>query len=651
MNKRDFNRVHFYSREDLAGSRELLKGESILKSEIKTSYNDINDILELYHLKKYFDNDLYLKNWTIEDLDNFKEKTNEYGNKVGQFFAGINEINAMVLYESVQLGYTQSFWEIVSSHSTFKRISKVTFRALLDIKPHLITEILIHKPLVDYYCAELKNFLLDYEKAAEILLTHYEAEKQNRDRQYFIPSKLTVVDKENIILKYLDSDVINLNYLALIQNVRNKAEFKISDRTKLKAKRLNKKETEKLFVNNSSIKYGVSVSFPDDTANIINAYFDDEHVIHYEYSLNFIKKNDTPYVLFQNFRDLFGFVDNQWRINLVSKKNQRVLFEELMGVRSENEYRTGTAFSLSEMTSGAQIYGYSRIVKGLNTTLEDILHLTFTAFFREKYGFAENARFLIPSATNSYFEKVRLLAPEFESILKQFKLYVEDGFIDFELLQISSVPTVISDIPSLNSNKYIYFNSDNKEMGYSSSLLFSDQSFLNYVEPFAEKNYKNFFRLALNENLNYNNFEQYQKQQIDFLIEKDFFKVTDNEILEIANIERLLILQDLYENEFASYHRYSLKLQNEVLRMVDEKILFFDSSLFSKSEQSYFNYFLNKKEFTNGLELRNSYLHGTQANPEEIQKHEYAYFSYLKLLVLVILKIEDDLQIALNIEK
>lgn len=86
--------------------------------------------------------------------------------------------------------------------------------------------------------------------------------------------------------------------------------------------------------------------------------------------------------------------------------------------------------------------------------------------------------------------------------------------------------------------------------------------------------------------------------------------------------------------------------------MKTENIVYFESSLFSKPEQAYFNYFLNKSEFTNGLDLRNSYLHGTQANPEEIQKHKYAYFTYLKLLILTLLKIEDDLIIskALKIE-
>jgi len=80
--------------------------------------------------------------------------------------------------------------------------------------------------------------------------------------------------------------------------------------------------------------------------------------------------------------------------------------------------------------------------------------------------------------------------------------------------------------------------------------------------------------------------------------------------------------------------------------METENIVFFESSLFSKPEQAYYNYFLNKSEFSNGLDLRNSCLHSTQASQDEIQKHENAYFTYLKLLFLALLKIQDDLEIS-----
>lgn len=321
-----------------------------------------------------------------------------------------------------------------------------------------------------------------------------------------------------------------------------------------------------------------------------------------------------------------------------------------MGVRSQNEYNDGMVFSLSEMTSHTQIIGYNKIVGDLGTSLEEIIHYVFTNALQERYKFAENARFYIPTAS-SYFEKVRLIAPEFESVLKQFKLYVEDDCIDFELLQISSTPTSIKDIPSLNQNKYIYFNYNNKEILGCSNLFFSDQTLLAYVEPFKDEKYHTLFDLLANEQVKFNSYEEHQKPRLEYLISKGFIAVDNNGYIQIVNIQRALILKDLYDNEFASFYRYPKDFRIEVQKMATEDIILFNSSLFSKPEQAYFNYFLNKSEFTNGHDLRNSYLHGTQANPNEIQKHEYAYFTYMKLIVLVILKIDDDLQISYALKK
>ncbi|WP_077923328.1 hypothetical protein [Spirosoma sp. 209] len=646
MRQHDLNRVEFYSKEDMAGPHHLSKGEHILRSETKSSYTDINDVLELYNLKKYFDNELYLKSWTQDDISNFKQKATEYGKIIGQFFLTITDANIVELHGKLLQGYIHSFWEIVSNHNVFKRISKPTFTVILESEPHLIKEVLTHKGLVDYYHTELKDFLLTYSQSAEILLGFYETENEPHRNPKFIPKSLTVADKENIISNYLNSTDTNLNYIGLVKNLRNRNDFKISDKTRLKAKRLYKSETEKFFADKGGMAYGISISFPENAEKLKEVYIDDKLVAHYSYSLDFIKENNRPYLLFKNFKYLFDFIDNQNRINLVSKKSKLGLFEKIMGVHSQNEYRIGIGFSFSEMTSQGQIYGYNKIVADLNTSLEDILHFAFTTAFQVKYGFADNARFSIPSATNSYFEKVRLLAPEFESILKQFKLFVEDGNIDFELLQISSSPTSIKDIPSLNTNKYIYFNADNKEMVGCSNLFFSDQTLLAYVEPFKEDKYHTFFDLLVNEQVSFNNYEEHQKLQLNYLIDKGFINVDNNGFIQIKNTERLFVFKDLYDNEFISFYHYSIEFQTEILQMVNENIVFLESSLFSKSEQSYFNYFLNKSEFTNGLDLRNSYLHGTQANPNEIQKHEYAYFKYLKLLILTMLKIDDDLQIS-----
>ncbi|OJV35881.1 MAG: hypothetical protein BGO33_00610 [Bacteroidia bacterium 43-41] len=644
MHNTDLNKVVFHSKEDMAGGYNLQKGEHILRSDTKSNYADINEVLELYNIKKYIDNDIFLKSWTQDDINNFKLKATEYGKVVGQFMATIDDSNVLNFYNNTLRNYIHSFWELVNNQSIFKRISKANFSSLLTNEPHLIHEILTHKKIVEHYDLEIKNFLMTYSKSAEILLSFYEVKDDFGKKQKYLPNSLSVEEKEAVISNYLDSAEVNYNYIDLIQNARNRNDFKISDKTRLKAKRLHKSETEKFFAGNKGMRYGVSVSFPENASKIKDGIIDDDFIVNYTYSLDFIKQNNDPYSLYLNFIILFEYLDLQHRINFVSKKNKMGVFERFMGVHSKNEYRVGTEFNLMEMTSQLQLVGYNKVLSDIGLSLENILHQVFTSSFQEKYEFAENAHFSIPSAS-TYFEKVRLLAPEFESVLKQFKLFVEDGIIDFELLQISSNPTAIKDIPSLNKNKYIHLNENNKEIVGCVNLFFSDQTLLAYVEPFREKNYHTFFDLLANEQVKFGNYEEHQKPALNYLIEQGFILIDSNDFVQITNPARIIILKDLFDNEVASFYRYSFELRQEAAKMESENMIFFDSSLFSKPEQAYFNFFLNKSDFTNGLDLRNSYLHGTQAKPDEIQKHEYAYFSYLKLLILTFLKIEDDLMI------
>ncbi len=70
------------------------------------------------------------------------------------------------------------------------------------------------------------------------------------------------------------------------------------------------------------------------------------------------------------------------------------------------------------------------------------------------------------------------------------------------------------------------------------------------------------------------------------------------------------------------------------------------ASLLSEAEGSYFNYYLNKVEFTDGPELRNKYLHGSQANTEGEDAHFRTYITALKLIVALVIKINDDFSLS-----
>ena len=154
-------------------------------------------------------------------------------------------------------------------------------------------------------------------------------------------------------------------------------------------------------------------------------------------------------------------------------------------------------FDVVNMKSLVEIIGYSKQLSKNNIELEKVIEWFFADYLKDEFD-VKDYTFSIPSRQISYAEKCKLLVVEFERILKQFKLYVEDGSIDKELLQISSKQIKYENIPSMIKNKYIYpvENVCSPIM----QLLFSDQSKALYTEKFKSK-YKTLYELIENENV------------------------------------------------------------------------------------------------------------------------------------------------------
>ena len=82
------------------------------------------------------------------------------------------------------------------------------------------------------------------------------------------------------------------------------------------------------------------------------------------------------------------------------------------------------------------------------------------------------------------------------------------------------------------------------------------------------------------------------------------------------------------------------KRENPLEEMISAGDLRVGSTLFTEPERDYLNYMLNKSEFSDGLDLRNKYIHSTYPQDEEEQKKDY--ITLLKLMILVITKINDE---------
>lgn len=83
-------------------------------------------------------------------------------------------------------------------------------------------------------------------------------------------------------------------------------------------------------------------------------------------------------------------------------------------------------------------------------------------------------------------------------------------------------------------------------------------------------------------------------------------------------------------------------LINEVQNLEAKGYIRYGSTLLSESEVSLFNYYLNRVEFKNGLDLRNEYAHGVQQTSKNEEEHKNNYFLFLRLFFLFVIKINDD---------
>src|SRR5690606_20999671 len=169
-------------------------------------------------------------------------------------------------------------------------------------------------------------------------------------------------------------------------------------------------------------------------------------------------------------------------------------------------------------------------------------------------------------------------------------------------------------------------------------LLFSDQSGLTYIDE--ELHADSGSRLLIDNDIPYDTFQEYQRDQIDFLSELNV--VESGEFVKIGDPGQYLALREIFARGALSYYHYSPDARAAVDAMVERGWLTFRSSLLTEAEADLFNYYLNQLVYSNGPDLRNKYLHGTQAVGADENEHYATYMTVIKLLICGLIKMNDD---------
>lgn len=632
-------RVKFYSPNDLACGRNLKKCELIIKDYDNGNKveNDINDIIEIYNIKKYLDNKLYLRNWTPEDMDRFEKFNRKIFGIVARYIKTINDEIIASIIDDIVFYYKEEFWELVDKFKVYENVSENKVHELLLVSKVRLHEILKHKDLTEHFGRVIKDYMLSESNSAKILLDKYEIKHFRQTEELYLPKELSSKDKETIISNYIDGDEPNLNYLRLISNIQsNKDKLEISPRILLKAKRKAEEQEKQFFKDNSGMEIETSVIFANKEQAV--SIYHEGLSTNATYSSKWIEENNDYATLLNNFIYLFDFVDLQMRCTLINKESEMGVFERYLITSSQNAYVKGFAFDFKQNFSLLQMAGYYNQIFSIGIRLEEIIEWFFVEYLSNEFD-VSNFRVTMPSINSTFLEKCTNVMPALESVLKQFILYIEEGQIDFELLEIRSEHLIYKNIPSLIVNKYAY--GIGEEFSTVTFLLFSDQSGLGYIDE-TKKSYNTFFELLRNENLRISDFPEFDVPKVKWMIEHNYLTVDDTESIVFSSNDLAFILYDLYVNDVIVYWKYSSTKRLILNELKDRNVIEFESTLFSRPEQNYINYILNKSQYNNGLDLRNRYSHLQPFSSDEEQIHTQNYYIFLKVFIITIIKINDE---------
>ena len=637
------NRVRFYPRGDWGYGVGMDKIETIQIPDYKDI--TINDAIEYYQIKHYFDDGARGKSWTDAEYQEYKEKSKALYGLCMRFFNALNDQIIVDQHETLDILYRSIFWELFDSCKLYNIISDTAFGRLIQSEHIMPEDLFSYKPIVTRYGSLLKSYLINSGFGARILIHAYEQDYEIRSNniKLYLPKELTGEDVCQILLQYIQDEQPNMNDMLAIYRMKMNERFPVSDEIRLKAKKRYDEQSKVIIQDDKAPKllYNLSVSITPGQEELISTERNGTD-IHISYSEAWMSDTlDYPSVL-NNFIYAFEYVDwLQMRCKLVSTQADSDVLERVMQKNLSNLYFDNLSFRLQSGISKMQMIAYYTFLEKKGVQLEAVLKWFFTEYLQQEFSCPE-IRALFPSSGTTYAEKCITLCGTFDSLLKQFDAFAIRKEIDFDLISISSGSVKLSDIHSLVEKKYVYGMGE--AFNWITYVLFSDQSFLAFVERIHNlgRDYASLYELLLHEEVFLYDYIEGEKPAFERLAGFGVIEITQNEQIVLADRAKLLIFLDLFKNEVISRHHYPEELQHYFDEMIGDGMLCEESSLLSIPEANYFNFILNKAEYVNGWDLRNKYAHGVmQVNLNEAT-HKENYYTFLKLFTILAIKINDD---------
>ncbi len=636
-------RVRYFQRNDLCFGLGMDKMEEMSIPEYDVIA--INDAIEYYQIKLYFDDGIRAKDWSDKQYDSYKEKSKVLFELCVRFFNAIKEDTLIQQYERVEVFYRSAFWELFDYCKLYNRISSDTFGQLSKSENIMPEDLFAYKGIVQAYGSALRTYLLRSEYGARIYVHAYEQNYSTSSdfTKLYLPKEFSSDDKLKLLMNYINSQHPNMNILLSIFRMKQIDGFPISDMIRLRAKQRYDEEAKNI------VDSGRGICTPFKVSVAIKKEQTEEAVLrreglHFNYSFSeaWLKESlDYPSVL-NNFIYLFQYVDaGQMRCQLVSKKRNIGIFERTMHGDLKNLYPETYSFQMSNIAAHLQMITYCIFLSEHGIELENILKWFFTEYLQTEFGCPE-IRISFPDKNTSYSDRCVKLCIALDSLLKQYKAYLDYKEIDFALIQISSSSVKFQNIQSLINSKYLY--GAGNEYEWLANCLFSDQNMMSFVKRIHDegREYRTLYELLKSEIVYVSDFLESDIPNLEKLEQYDLVTIRDDTIVRLVNNVKSMILMDLYYNDVISRYHYPEEAQIVFDEWLQKGLLQEEGTLLSKPEIQYFNYLLNDAEFINGPKIRNNYIHGVTQTITDEDTHRNNYYTLLSIITILAIKINDE---------
>ncbi len=636
-------RVVFYTASDLSTTGHLQDAEPILRGfDTGKPHDEVNEVLEMYNIQLYFEVGCALRTWTDDDKNTFKETVKTFKPFIVAYVNGLNDDNFTAEYEQVEEALKSSFWKVFAMYRAYERVSPEQIEYVLKKESGVIDMLLEHQVIVKAYDKVLGDYMRGNRDCIELLLSAFLLQLDNPDKKPYVPSSLTLKDRDELITAFVDSSTPNISLLRIIEQAKDSNDLQISAENRLKAKRKAENQYGQMMEKAIRFPYFISIELqnsPKDWAVRLMTGVNNDYKLCYNERL--LKEYDDERLITM-FADHYEYIDKTMQLTMpFNYVTDMVLLEFLSGYHGKRDYPITSAFNFKQQMAVMQMSFHRQYLKGRGKRLENLLVWFYEESLKNKYGYPSGKMRLAAEGV-TVVEKIRTLIPEIEAVLKRYDLYANKGRVDEGLLDYYK-GVHFTETKSVLAKKYAYGVDGSRDVFLPIRLLFQPGAVMDRL-PDGFDGERNLFNTIRHCRVKYDDYREWQRENLDYLIDQGLIGKDVNDVLKLVNEARVAVLYDIHHDRAISYWTHPKVVQDEIDVMLGQGLLYTEDKLFSKPEQEYLNFLLNDKQFTNGPAIRNAYAHGDTPNVAE-EAHEAAYNYLLIVLVCVLLKIQSELMI------